>query len=228
MEEIDLWMHFFKKKKVLKIRGDSIEYLAEGAQIKKSFKNLIDDAGNFLEFILASDYSQNQKNKNDLVFIKRLSTLTSDFSHHLGKEYSLIELEKILNFLHMFEIIRVESGLFLFNTQLQIREGENLDGNFTKDHYADLTDFYLQKTQQAHIMNEFAQMLLRGQHIEDFVENYFTQEYDAFLNQYFPKRIKEISRGISPKKHDEIYKGLNKAQHKVLETKGNILIVAGP
>jgi len=88
--------------------------------------------------------------------------LSEAFSEYLQKSYSLVDLELLLKFLHLIEITRIEGGLFLYQTKFQLKRGENPPQRFTKEHYTDLESFYQKKTEQAHIMDEFAKRLQQG------------------------------------------------------------------
>ena len=203
-------------------------FLCDLLELKQDFFWLVKDAQDFLPFLLESDYSKSQKENKDLLFVRNLRLLSEAFSQYLQKSYSLIDLELLLKFLHLFEIIRIEGGLFLYQTKFQLKRGENPPQRFTKEHYTDLEAFYQKKTEQAHIMDEFAKRLEQWRWIDHFVEDYFGNEYSDFLFKYFKNRKEELRRPLSKEKYQKLYHSLSEEQQSILKEKDNLLIIAGP
>jgi hypothetical protein len=115
----------------------------------------------------------------------------------------------------------------LYRTEFKIQKGEKFEEKLLKQHYDDIKAFYTKKTQQAHIMNELALWISRGQSINTFVDDYFNLDYEAkFLPTYFKNRLGEISNSISKAKHEQIYKDLSEKQKEILASKENLLIIA--
>lgn len=119
--QLDLLLLHFKKTHALLIKGDQMRFLSDLSEIKAAYRVLVQDAEQFLQFLLASDYSKEQKSAHNLVFVRNLKQLHSDFSRFLQRKYSVLDLENLLRFLHRFEIIRIEGGLFLYQTKFQIK-----------------------------------------------------------------------------------------------------------
>lgn len=226
--QIDLLFLLFKKRKKIQISGNTMLFLCDFLELKQDFFWLVKDAQDFLSFLLESNYSKSQKENKDLLFVRNLRLLSEAFSQYLQKDYSLVDLELLLKFLHLFEIIRIEGGLFLYQTKFQLKRGENPPQRFTKEHYTDLESFYQKKTEQAHIMDEFAKRLQQGRWIDHFVEDYFGNEYSDFLSKYFKNRKEELHRPLSKEKYQKLYHSLSEEQQSILKEKDNVLIIAGP
>lgn len=119
--QLDLLLSYFKKTKKILIKGNMMHFLCDASDLKQDYATLIYDAEQLLTFLLQSNYSQAQKTQKDLLFVKNLKQLTTDFAHYLQKPYSLVDLESLLKFLHLFEIIGIEGGLFLYQTKFQLK-----------------------------------------------------------------------------------------------------------
>lgn len=234
MHEIEQLFHLFVKRKKIQIAQNRILFLCDFSDLKNDFRQLVDRAEQFLHFLLQSDYSTAQKSNHNLTFVQKLGRLNSLFTRYLWAFSNLVELENLLKFLHLFEIVRIEGGLFLYQTKFQLKRWENLDQNFKKEHYSDLFSFYQKKNEQAHIMDHFARNLVgesfsgHQKAIDTFIDDYFSMEYEDFLNLYFKNKREELKRPLSKEKYQQIYNSLSPEQAQILKAKDNLLLIAGP
>jgi ATP-dependent DNA helicase RecQ len=94
-----------------------------------------------------------------------------------------------------------------------------------------MDDHYHHKTEQIHIVGEYAKRRLQNyESALSYVNDYFSQPYEEFLAKYFPRRKKEISTPLTPNRLKEIIGDLDTDQTKIV-TDGksdNILVLAGP
>ena len=228
MSQIENFCNFLKQNQYIKIYWENILFKKDSITIRDEIKNLIEIGVELLDFLLKW-FGKNQTRIKNISVVKNLKTLAKDFSENSKIILDIRWLEEILKFLHKFEIIRVESWLFLYHTKFQILEWDNLfSQQFTKKHCQSLLDFYQKKVEQAHIIDEFAQKLKQWQNINQYVDDYFHFDYEKFLEKYFKGRLLEIRRPISRNKFDEIYKWLSEQQNEILKSKDNLLIIAGP
>jgi ATP-dependent DNA helicase RecQ len=228
MQEIDSFLSFLKQNQYISI-SEGIDFKKDWTAIKKEIKNLRENGYKLINFLLQW-FSKNQKESKNLPIKYKLNELTQDFGKYINLPLDIKWLENILKFLHKFEIIRVEWWLFLYHKNFQILEWDELySKQLEKEkHYSDLEDFYIKKIEQAHIMDEFAQKIIKNEDINKYVDEYFNLDYNIFLEKYFKNRLWEIRRPISKKKFDEIYEKLNQQQQEILKSKDNLLIIAWP
>src|SRR5690606_27669655 len=147
------------------------------------------------------------------------------------KEENTKKYETCLLYLNDIKTITLEGGFMVSYNKLNIAEVDKTKRVYTIDNYSKIRDFYLRRTEQIHIVGEYAKKCLQNyESALTYVNDYFTLDYKEFLSRYFPKRKKEIQRAITSKRFKEIIKDLDTDQTKVIEdnSSDNILVYAGP
>ena len=206
-------------------------------EIRKDLNMWLDDGELLINILLSENVSDGQKQNANIPVMTKLQLLLMKLKNVSDENVTIMDLENILKFLHEFGVIGVESWLFLYLTQFRIAEGNHLKektetwkrkyADLKPDHYKSLDDFYKNKRQQAHIMDEFVKYLIKGFPIDKFIDDYFNSDYNEFLQTYFKDRKQEISRPISKAKYDEIY-DVSDEQKQILNSKNNLLVIAWP
>lgn len=139
--------------------------------------------------------------------------------------------EICLLFLNDIKAITLEGGFMVSYNKLNISEVDTSKRVFTADNYNKIKEFYLHKTEQIHIVGEYAKKCVQNyESALAYVNDYFTLEYEEFLARHFPRKKKEIQRSITPKRFMEIIDDLDTDQTKIIEDNksDNILVYAGP
>lgn len=152
---------------------------------------------------------------------------------HLGMpiEENTKKYEECLLFLNDIKAIKLEGGFMVSYNKLNISEVDIQKRNFNLKHYSNMKDFYLRKTEQIHIVGEYAKKCVENyESALVYVNDYFTLEYDEFIARYFPRKKQEIQRSITPKRFKEIIADLDTDQSKIINDNksSNILVYAGP
>jgi ATP-dependent DNA helicase RecQ len=140
--------------------------------------------------------------------------------------------ESLLLYLHHLNVIELKSGLLVYYNPMKItRVNEDNRKLYTMEDYGKLDRFYQSKTEQIHIVGEYAKKQLQfNEEATQFVEDYFTLDYEAFLNKYFQQRKSKIRRPITEEKFRQLIGNLSAEQMKVIKDNkhSNILVAAGP
>jgi ATP-dependent DNA helicase RecQ len=139
--------------------------------------------------------------------------------------------ETTLLFLNDIKAIKLEGGFMVSYNKLNIDEIDKSRHYFTKKDYEKMETHYLRKTEQIHIVGEYAKKSIENyESALSFVNDYFTQDYQVFLATHFPRRKTEIQRSLTPARFEEVIKELDTDQTAVLtENKSdNTLVLAGP
>lgn len=147
------------------------------------------------------------------------------------KEEDIKRYEKTLLFLNQIKSIKLEGGFMVSYNRLNIEEIDGTIPRFTMDNFKKMDDHYRSKTEQIHIVGEYAKRRLQNyESALAFVNDYFSQPYEEFLAKYFPKRKKEISTPLTPKRYREITGELDTDQTRIVSDgrSNNILVLAGP
>jgi ATP-dependent DNA helicase RecQ len=147
------------------------------------------------------------------------------------KDFDLKQYEKTLLFLNQIKAIKLEGGFMVVYNKLNIEEIRDDIKFFTVKNYEKMKQHYMHKTEQIHIVGEYAKKRLQDYEAAlSFVNDYFSKPYEEFLAQYFPRRKKEISTPLTPKRLQEITKELDLDQLKIMRdgSSKNILVLAGP
>ena len=151
-------------------------------------------------------------------------------SQLFSQEYTLEECESALLYLNTISAIKLEEGFLVSYKALNIDEVDTNNRSFTKDHYNKLETHYRHKIEQIHIVGEYAKKLIYSYDAAlNFVDDYFSLNYNAFIDKHFPNRKEEIRRSLSRKKFEELFGTLSIKQLEIINEKSkNILIAAGP
>ncbi len=157
-----------------------------------------------------------------------------DNNQFMGKvvEGSTGQYEKTLLFLNQINAIKLEGGFMVSYNRLNIEDIKGKEKPIFKiEDYAKMDMHYQHKTEQIHIVGEYAKKCVENyESALSYVNDYFTLEYEEFLARYFPRRKSEIRRPLTPEKFKEVIKDLDTDQALVLNDNksDHILVLAGP
>ena len=146
---------------------------------------------------------------------------------------SLEEVEEALLYLEKINAIQLEGGFLVTYNGMEIVRLE-LDNKkrYKLEDYRQLSEFYNSKTQQIHIVGEYANMMVRNyEEALTYVNDYFQMDYRLFLSKYFKgKRMDEINRNITPIKYEKLFEGLSDQQAEIISDDKSqyIVVAAGP
>lgn len=148
-------------------------------------------------------------------------------------EITIPDVEDALFYLSRIEAIKIEGGFIVLYNPMSIRKNEEKAKSFyKKDDYKKLEQFYLGKMQQIHIVGEYARKMTEDYMAAlQFVDDYFTMNYNVFLSKYFKaNRKEEINRNITPQKFQSLFGELSPTQLKIIKDNTNryITVLAGP
>ncbi|MDG2279411.1 MAG: RecQ family ATP-dependent DNA helicase, partial [Flavicella sp.] len=184
------------------------------------------------KFQLEQKEKQVSKDKKDLpVSFSMLELKESNQLFGQLKEEDIKRYEKTLLFLNQIKSIKLEGGFMVSYNRLNIEEIDASNKYFKKENFEKMGDHYDHKTQQIHIVGEYAKK--RIQNYESaliYVNDYFSLPYEEFLTKYFPRRKKEIGTPLTPKRLKAIIGDLDTDQAKIVNDgkSNNILVLAGP
>lgn len=197
----------------------------------------------------------NWRHNLSLSTIGYLENLAKNNINHQGKKdevpvsFSLLELknsnqfmgelveentkkyEQCLLYLNDIKAIKLEGGFMVSYNKLNISEVDTQKRTFTVEDYDKMKAFYVHRTEQIHIVGEYAKKCVENyESALTYVNDYFTLNYEEFIAQYFPRKKKEIQRSITPKRFIEIIGDLDTDQSQVINDNSSekILVYAGP
>ncbi|MGK0179591.1 MAG: ATP-dependent DNA helicase RecQ [Nitrospinales bacterium] len=140
--------------------------------------------------------------------------------------------EYILLYFHHLKILELKDGLMVFYNPMKItRTNDNNRKQYTKEDYTALEQYYKSKTEQIHIVGEYAKKQLENNiAATQFVDDYFSLPYEGFLERYFRNRKGKIRQPITEEKFRKIFSDLTAEQLAVVQDNknDNILVAAGP
>ena len=218
-----------REKEMYEIRLKANEELEEDIRWRHSL------AGSTLTYLLkiANDSTLKHNHKDQVPVRFSLLELRNQ-NRFMGQvaEDQVWRYEKTLLFLNQIKAINLEGGFMVSYNRLNIEDIRAKEKPvFKVDDYAKMKTHYEHKTQQIHIVGEYAKKCVENYDSAlTYVNDYFTLEYDEFLSRYFPKRKTEISRPLTPDRFKEVISNLDANQTNVLQDNksDNILVLAGP
>ncbi len=192
--------------------------------------------GGFCLAVIERDYLPKAKTDPDFNDKKLIEFSTLEIQEKvnalLGESRTTREYEYLLLYLHRLNVIELKSGLLVFYSPMKIvRQQENNRKKYTLEDFEQLARYYQSKTEQIHIVGEYAKKRLRQQEEAlKFVDDYFMLDYNAFLSKYFPGRRTKIRQALTEEHFERIIKGLSLEQLEVVKDNKspNILVAAGP
>ncbi|MBU3012262.1 RecQ family ATP-dependent DNA helicase [Polaribacter vadi] len=147
------------------------------------------------------------------------------------KEENLKRYEKTLLYLNQIKAIKLEGGFMVSYNRLNLEEINASIPRFTLENFKKMEDHYIHKTEQIHIVGEYAKRRIQNYEAAlTYVNDYFSLPYEEFLAKYFPRRKSEIRTPLTPNRLKEIIGDLDTNQTKIVNDgkSDNILVLAGP
>jgi ATP-dependent DNA helicase RecQ len=239
VEYIRLLLTYWDKKRFIKkTRTDKEKdiyeiHIFDRDSIAKNIKwrhDLTSTTFQYLEDIATNNKSDHKKDEVPVSFslleLKKSNLFMGELVEDNTKKY-----EECLLFLNDIQAIKLEGGFMVSYNKFNISEVDTQKQTFTLEDYAKMNDFYLHKTEQIHIVGEYAKKCIENyESALAYVNDYFTLDYKEFLARYFPRKKREIQRSITPKRFAEIIQDLDTDQSKVIKDNKSdkILVYAGP
>ena len=149
-----------------------------------------------------------------------------------NSEASLKEIEEALYYLSFIKAYRMEGGFFMMYYPMVIKRVE-MDPNirYKKEDYKRFEEYYETKTQQIHIVGEYAHKMASNlNEALQYVRDYFSLDYNDFLKKYFSDRTQEIKKNITIKRQEALFANLTERQLEILndDKSKTIVVAAGP
>ncbi|PHN08679.1 RecQ family ATP-dependent DNA helicase [Flavilitoribacter nigricans] len=210
--------------------------LKEAPEVLRAKIRQREKMGGFCLAIFERDYLAKAKDDPDFTDKKLIEFSTLELQENAnqlsGESCTIRDYEYLLLYLHHLNVIELKSGLLvLYNPMKIVRKEENNRKQYTQEDFEQLARFYQSKTEQIHIVGEYAQKQLKQQEEAlQFVDDYFVLNYATFLEKYFPKRITKIRQPLTEAQFARIIKDLSTEQLAVINDgkSENILVAAGP
>ncbi|KPP98447.1 MAG: ATP-dependent DNA helicase RecQ [Bacteroidetes bacterium HLUCCA01] len=240
---LNFWV--IRKQITQKISRQSKNHLKLEPRIKlQEMRERLEKRQELSAFILSHLFEQIPESDLDATDSQTEEVLVEFSVHALKKAYlaseslfkvdvDIADIEDALFYLSRIEAIKIEGGFMVIHNSLTIeRLEENTKKQYTKDDYQKLNDHYENKTQQIHIVGEYAKKM-----IEDysgalqFVEDYFQLNYSAFLKRYFPgSKLDNLKLKMTPAKFQQLFGDLSPPQLSIIKDNEAryIVIAAGP
>jgi ATP-dependent DNA helicase RecQ len=148
-----------------------------------------------------------------------------------GRDPDLRAVEKALLFLHEGKVFNLEDGFMVIYQRLNVdRVVTDNRKRFTREDYAHLELHYRNRTEQIHMVGEYARK--RSESVEgalSYVDDYFKLDHETFIRKYFPQRRTELTRSIRPERFRQLVGDLDTTQQAVVQDPSpHILVAAGP
>lgn len=184
----------------------------------------------------ATSRVEEDENKNEVL----VEFSVVELKEHFEKRPKLFEIqvtpddiEDALFYLSRIDAIKIEGGFLVTYNRLTIERLESDNKKrYKAEDYRKLNQFYENKTQQIHIVGEYAKRMIDDyKSALQFVEDYFQLNYSSFLNKYFKgSRQNDINRSLTPSKFRQLFGELSPAQLKIINDKESkyIVVAAGP
>ncbi len=143
------------------------------------------------------------------------------------------DIQDALLYLSKMGIMTIEGGFLVLYNAMHI-ERIILDNKiqYKNEDYKILKEHYQLKTEQIHIVGEYANMMVKDyDQALEFVNDYFQLEYDGFIKKYFKgNKEGQIKRTITPAKYNKIFGNLSTEQKKIIDDDRSqyISVFAGP
>ncbi len=226
------------KKSNQEYSNDHISVILQ--QPKESLKQRQEKRHELAQFIIQNLYeksfAQNPTNKGEKLVEFSVHELKENYDQQLilhKLDITIEDIEDTLFYLSRIEAIKIDGGFLVIYNKLTIdRLEHNNKIQYKNEDYQQLSQFYVNKVQQIHIVGEYAKKMLEDYNSAlTFVDDYFKLNFTFFLSKYFPgSRKDEIKLNITPAKFRELFGTLSPRQLKIIKDNQNqnIVVAAGP
>lgn len=189
-----------------------------------------------VEYLYKKSQSENAVEKDEVLVEFSVLELMEEVKRVAGffeLKVTNKDIEDTLFYLTRIDAIKIEGGFLVVYTRLTIQRLEmNSKVKFKQEDYQDLAQFYKTRTQQIHIVGEYARKMIENYNEAlQFVDDYFTLNYNTFLSKYFPgSRQDEIKRSLTRSSFQKLFGALSPDQLKIINDRSNqyIVVAAGP
>ena len=229
-QEIEKIIYYLQSKKYLRFKNNIIFLDISLEKIKKDFENVFYSLNEIIKFSLENKIWANQK-ENSFINIETSILEIQNILKRLeiDENINIHFIEKILLFWHKLEILKVDSGIFVYQTFFKIQKKDRIKDFFRAEDYEILKDFYKSKINQVHFLGEYIEKLEKNNSPSSYIKDYFIQKINDFKDKYFKNRKWIIDRPITNEKYEKIVKDLTEEQKEIIKTKNkNILVLAWP
>lgn len=148
------------------------------------------------------------------------------------QDVQLEDVEESLLYLSKIGALKLEGGFLVLYNAMEIRRIKDNRLRYKQEDYRMLSEFYKLKIQQAHIVGEYANLMVRDYNAAlQYVQDYFQMDYKRFVLKYFKgERIREIERNVTPEKYKRVFGTLSRKQMEIISDKEShcIVVAAGP
>ncbi|UMY65425.1 RecQ family ATP-dependent DNA helicase [Flavobacterium sp. HJ-32-4] len=148
------------------------------------------------------------------------------------REITTADIEDTLFYLSRIGALKIEGGFMVIYNRLSLERLEtNNKKSYTRDDYQKLDRYYDNKAQQIHIVGEYARKMAENENEAlQFVNDYFSLNYQNFVRQYFPgARAKDLRLKMTPSKYRQLFGTLSSVQEAIIKDESQyITVFAGP
>jgi ATP-dependent DNA helicase RecQ len=228
------WSHknLINTKRLENNAGYHVTFKPDKTEMIELMNKRLSLASSVLDYLQSVYDKQDKKSNPALLEFSMLGIKNNIEQNIMFAEPQWLDVyEEILLYLHEIGSVKLEGGLLVYYNPLNIERLEmNNKKTYTKEDYKKLELYYEQKVEQIHIVAEYARkMHTQYEEAMQFVNDYFTLEYETFIRKYFPNRRVEIKRALTEEKFKEIFGALSTEQLDVIrDDSKNILVIAGP
>lgn len=216
------------------ISGENVQIVLSDDmdKIKAKSEVRISSAEKILELLYRKAGEKKSSEKDEVIVEFSELELLEYCRDNLLEKPDSEDVKSALLYLSKIDAVDIEGGFLVLYNAMQITRLElKTNTRYKIEDYKQLSEFYKQKTQQIHIVGEYANMMTRDYDAAlRFISDYFGMDYKKFIAKYFAGREGEISRNITPEKFDRIFTGLSPCQQEIINDDSSkyIVVTAGP
>jgi ATP-dependent DNA helicase RecQ len=165
--------------------------------------------------------------------VTELTGVANSQAELFKQNFTVDDIEDTLFYLSKADALKIEGGFLVVYNRLTIDRLEmNNSVSYKKEDYSKLEQYYKQRTEQIHIVGEYARKMISNyEEALQFTDDYFNLNYGAFLRKYFgSSRQEELQRNMTPEKFRRLFGELSPDQLKIINDKNSrcITVAAGP
>lgn len=208
----------------IKLKTDWAEFEAKIDQRIRLAKVILD--------LLSKQAKPDKKNQKKHIVEFSIQGLKADVEKQFNYKYDSAFYETTLLYLQHCSAIELKDGFIVYYNPMKIVKTQAIaNKQYTQQDYEKLGNFYEHKTEQIHIVGEYAKRYLQNKlQALAFVTDYFVLEYPEFLSKYFSREQKnKLKNPITEERLLQLQGDLSEEQLTILHSKSDkILVAAGP
>ncbi|MDR2828143.1 MAG: ATP-dependent helicase [Acholeplasmatales bacterium] len=209
----------------------TIRSLYQTETLKEKSSKRIDISQKIITYLYSKYQKSTTEEKEEPILFSRVELINNHKNDLFDEDISIEEIDDALFYLLQINALKIEGEFLVIYNRMLLERTADVKDRYKKEHYQHLYNYYQSRTEQIHIVGEYAKKMKESSEAaEAFVYDYFNMESDFFMNKYFHSRKHQLLRNMTEVKYNTLFGNLSEKQREIINDKDDkyIVVLAGP